>query len=65
MDIGDIIGVKGHVFTTKMGETTIHVKSFTMLCKSLRPLPIVKEKDGKVYDAFTTRSSGTGNDTWT
>jgi len=53
VDIGDIIGVKGHVFTTKMGETTIHVKSFTMLCKSLRPLPIVKEKDGKVYDAFT------------
>ncbi len=53
VDIGDIIGVNGHVFTTKMGETTIHVKSFTMLCKSLRPLPIVKEKDGKVYDAFT------------
>lgn len=52
-DIGDIIGVKGFVFITRMGEITIHVKSFTMLCKSLRPLPIVKEKDGKVYDAFT------------
>lgn len=53
LDIGDIIGVKGFVFTTKMGETTIHVKEFKILCKSLRPLPIVKEKDGKTYDAFT------------
>ena len=53
LDIGDIIGVKGFVFTTRMGETTIHVKEFSILCKSLRPLPIVKEKDGKVYDAFT------------
>ena len=52
-DIGDIIGVKGFVFTTRMGEVTIHVKEFSILCKSLRPLPIVKEKDGKVYDAFT------------
>ncbi len=52
-DIGDIIGVKGFVFTTRMGEVTIHVKEFTILCKSLRPLPIVKEKDGKVFDAFT------------
>ncbi len=53
VDIGDIIGVKGFVFTTRMGETTVHVKQFTILCKSLRPLPIVKEKEGKVYDAFT------------
>ncbi len=53
IDIGDIIGVKGFVFTTRMGETTIHVKEFRILCKSLRPLPVVKEKDGKVYDAFT------------
>ncbi len=53
LDIGDIIGVKGYVFVTKMGEITIHVKEFTVLSKSLRPLPIVKEKDGKVYDAFT------------
>lgn len=52
-DIGDIIGVKGFVFTTRMGEVTIHVKEFTILCKSLRPLPIVKEKDGKIFDAFT------------
>ncbi len=53
IDIGDIIGVKGFVFTTRMGETTIHVKEFRILCKSLRPLPIVKEKDGRLYDAFT------------
>jgi lysyl-tRNA synthetase, class II len=53
LDIGDIIGVKGFVFTTKMGEVTIHVKEFTILCKSLRPLPVVKEKEGHVFDAFT------------
>lgn len=53
LDIGDIIGVKGFVFTTQMGEISIHVKEFCVLCKSVRPLPIVKEKDGKVYDAFT------------
>src|SRR5580765_7764077 len=46
LDIGDIIGVKGYVFTTKTGETSIHVKEFTVLAKSLHPLPIVKEKDG-------------------
>ncbi len=53
LDIGDFIGIKGFVFTTKMGEITVHVTAFTVLAKSLRPLPIVKEKDGKVYDAFT------------
>lgn len=53
LDIGDIIGVKGFVFTTKMGEVTIHVKEYTLLCKSLRPLPVVKEKEGHVFDAFT------------
>ncbi len=53
LDIGDIIGVKGYVFVTKMGEITVHVKEFTILTKSLRPLPIVKEKDGEIYDAFT------------
>lgn len=52
-DIGDIIGVKGFVFITQMGEISIHVKEFTMLSKSLRPLPVVKEKDGKTFDAFT------------
>ena len=53
LDIGDIIGIKGYVFITKMGEITVHVKEFTILTKSLRPLPIVKEKDGEIYDAFT------------
>ncbi|HRD57367.1 MAG TPA: lysine--tRNA ligase [Ferruginibacter sp.] len=52
-DIGDIIGVKGYVFTTKTGETSIHVKSFDILTKSLRPLPIVKEKDGEAFDEVT------------
>ncbi|MBC8172501.1 MAG: lysine--tRNA ligase [Chitinophagales bacterium] len=54
LDIGDIIGVKGYVFTTKMGETTIHVNEFTLLSKALRPLPIVKtDAEGNVHDAFT------------
>lgn len=53
LDIGDIIGVKGFMFITQMGEITLHVKSFTLLCKSLRPLPIVKEKEDTVFDAFT------------
>lgn len=52
-DIGDFIGVKGRVFITKMGEISIHASEFTFLSKALRPLPIVKEKDGKTYDAFT------------
>ena len=51
IDIGDIIGIKGYVFKTKTGETSIHASSVTLLCKSLRPLPIVKEKDGEVFDA--------------
>ena len=53
LDIGDIIGVKGHVFRTQMGEITVHVNEFTILSKSLRPLPIVKEKDGILFDAVT------------
>ena len=53
LDIGDIIGVTGYVFVTQMGETSIHVKSLKVLSKSLRPLPIVKEKDGVIYDAFS------------
>jgi len=53
LDIGDIIGVKGYVFTTKTGETTIHVREFKLLSKSLRPLPIVKtDTEGNVFDAF-------------
>jgi lysyl-tRNA synthetase class 2 len=53
LDIGDIIGVRGYVFVTQMGEITIHVRELKVLSKSLRPLPIVKEKDGQIYDAFT------------
>ncbi len=53
LDIGDIIGVKGYVFVTQMGEITIHVTEYKLLSKAIKPLPIVKEKDGEVYDAFT------------
>jgi lysyl-tRNA synthetase class 2 len=53
LDIGDIIGIKGFVFKTQMGEISIHVKEFTVLSKALRPLPIVKEKDGKTFDAVS------------
>ncbi len=53
LDIGDFIGVSGYAFVTQMGEISIHVKTLTVLSKSLRPLPIVKEKDGVVYDAFS------------
>ena len=52
MDIGDFVGIKGFLFTTKMGEKTIHAKEFTVLAKSIRPLPVVKEKDGETFDAF-------------
>ena len=53
VDIGDIIGVKGYVFTTKTGETSIHVTELSLLAKSLKPLPIVKEKEGETFDAVT------------
>ena len=53
MDIGDIIGVKGYVFITKTGETSIHVREFKLLTKSLHPMPVTKEKDGEVFDAVT------------
>lgn len=53
MDIGDIVGVKGFVFRTQTGEISVHAKELIMLSKSLHPLPVVKEKDGKIFDAFT------------
>ena len=54
LDLGDIIGVKGRVFKTKTGETSVHVNELKLLSKSLRPLPVVKRDDeGNVYDAFT------------
>ena len=53
LDLGDIVGVKGFVFRTQTGEITVHARSLTLLCKSLKPLPVVKQdKDGKVYDSF-------------
>ena len=53
LDLGDIIGVKGYAFITKTGELSIHVEQFTLLSKSLHPLPVVREKDGEVFDAVT------------
>ena len=52
MDIGDFIGVKGYVFLTQTGEISIHAQEITLLSKSLKPLPIVKYKDGVAYDKF-------------
>jgi len=54
LDMGDIIGIKGEVFKTKVGEESVNVKELTVLSKSLRPLPVVKtDADGKVHDAFS------------
>lgn len=53
LDIGDFIGIEGYVFKTQTGEVSVHAESLTVLSKSLRPLPIVKEKDGKIFDGFT------------
>ena len=52
LDIGDFVGIKGYVFRTQTGEISVHAKELTVLSKSLRPLPIVKVKDGVTYDAF-------------
>jgi len=52
LDIGDFVGIKGFVFRTQTGEISIHTKELTVLSKSLRPLPIVKYKDGVAFDAF-------------
>ena len=55
LDLGDIIGVSGHMFKTKQGEITIEVSDVVLLAKCIRPLPVVKEKDGKVFDEFADR----------
>lgn len=52
LDLGDFIGVKGFVFKTQTGEISVHAKELTVLAKSIKPLPIVKMKDGEVYDSF-------------
>ena len=57
LDIGDFVGIEGHVFKTKVGEISIHCKIMTILCKSIRPLPIVKEKEGEEYDAFIDKEN--------
>jgi len=54
LDLGDFIGIKGYVFKTKVGETSVHVQEFTLLSKSLKPLPLPKtDAEGNVHDAFT------------
>jgi len=53
LDIGDIIGIKGEIFKTNTGEVSVKALEYTILTKSVRPLPVVKEKDGKTYDAFS------------
>ena len=55
LDIGDYVGVEGDIFTTKTGEISVNVKILTILAKSIRPLPIVKEKDGEIFDSFTDK----------
>ena len=52
LDLGDFIGIEGFVFRTQMGEISIHAKKLTVLAKSIKPLPIVKYKDGVAYDSF-------------
>jgi lysyl-tRNA synthetase class 2 len=52
LDIGDYVGIEGYVFRTQMGEISVHASALTILSKSLRPLPVVKMKDGVVYDGF-------------
>ena len=52
LDLGDFIGIKGYVFKTQTGEISVHAQELTVLAKSIKPLPIVKMKDGEVYDSF-------------
>ena len=52
MDLGDFVGINGFVFKTQTGEISVHAQSLKLLAKSLKPLPIVKQKDGVVYDSF-------------
>jgi lysyl-tRNA synthetase class 2 len=53
LDIGDFVGIKGFVFRTQMGEESVHALDLTVLAKAIRPLPVVKEKDGQLFDAVT------------
>ena len=53
MDIGDFVGIEGLVFKTKVGEISVRTVKMSVLCKSIRPLPIVKEKEDEIFDAFS------------
>ena len=53
LDLGDFVGIEGELFSTQVGEKTVRVKKFTLLSKALKPLPLPKEKDGVIFDAFT------------
>ncbi|NNE69007.1 MAG: lysine--tRNA ligase [Rhodothermales bacterium] len=55
LDIGDIVGVEGYVFRTRMGEISVHAERLVLLAKALRPLPVVKEQDGQVYNEVTDK----------
>ena len=55
LDIGDYVGVEGFVFTTKTGEISVHTSVLSILAKSIRPLPVVKEKDGQIFDSFSDK----------
>ena len=57
LDLGDFVGIEGKVFRTQTGEISVHVDRLVLLAKSIRPLPVVKEKDGVQYDAFTDPAS--------
>jgi lysyl-tRNA synthetase class 2 len=57
LDIGDIVGFRGTAFRTKTGEATLRAQSFELLSKSLHPLPVVKEREGEIYDAFTDKEA--------
>ena len=63
LDLGDFIGIEGFVFRTQMGEISIHAQKLTVLAKSIKPLPIVKYKDGVAYDSFDDRNCATANAT--
>ena len=62
LDIGDFIGIKGYVFRTQMGEISVHASELTVLSKSLKPLPIVKYKDGVAYDSFRSEERRVGKE---
>ena len=63
LDIGDIVGIKGEVFVTKVGEISVKVKEIKLLTKSLQPLPLPKQdSEGQVHDSFTDPEKDTGSD---